>query len=469
MSPKSRKRSRPISEDNRADCPFSITIVAAHNHENRGHASKKRERDGHEHGTAAKSSKKELVQVSPFEPKGKFKSSQSMNLVYTVEPQKQWLDMTRYNSFVLNGFKYSHDEFVYVANDTTIELQKATAKNADGGATLQSTDYWVARILEVRASDELHVYARVYWMYSPDEIPAGTSDGRKTIAGRQPYHGQNELLASNHSKTLVEILPPSGQASCKFWLVDVINVVSVAMKATVHHWIESDDDEVQDALYWRQAFNCRTSQVSSVVLTCKCKTPANPDKTLVGCTNSKCGNWLHYECMMHDALMRVYEQLGIDKPYKSEKKEDPVVKLEHIHEDDTEIKLPQQPLTPTETKEQEHTPLAMDFEGLKVDSDAIQPAKARKGTPKAPTQTPTPTPGPPNPPSQRSVKSTLTKKSRGKKGRNERPYEGLFQASLRMTEGPMAWDITDLRPNIQGGDRTWTERAACLVCKHLID
>ncbi|KAG5953939.1 hypothetical protein E4U57_004994 [Claviceps arundinis] len=449
MSPKSRKRSRPISEDNRADCPFSITIVAAHNHENRGHASKKRERDGHEHGTAAKSSKKELVQVSPFEPKGKFKSSQSMNLVYTVEPQKQWLDMTRYNSFVLNGFKYSHDEFVYVANDTTIELQKATAKNADGGATLQSTDYWVARILEVRASDELHVYARVYWMYSPDEIPAGTSDGRKTIAGRQPYHGQNELLASNH--------------------MDVINVVSVAMKATVHHWIESDDDEVQDALYWRQAFNCRTSQVSSVVLTCKCKTPANPDKTLVGCTNSKCGNWLHYECMMHDALMRVYEQLGIDKPYKSEKKEDPAVKLEHIHENDTEIKLPQQPLTPTETKEQEHTPSAMDFEGLKVDSDAVRPAKARKGTPKAPTQTPTPTPGPPSLPSQRNVKSTSTKKSRGKKGRNERPYEGLFEASLRMTEGPMAWDITDLRPNIQGGDRTWTERAACLVCKHLID
>ncbi|KAG6036180.1 hypothetical protein E4U19_003563 [Claviceps sp. Clav32 group G5] len=449
MSPKSRKRSRPISEENRADCPFSITIVAAHSHENRGHISKKRERDGHEHGTVAKSSKKELVQVSPFEPRGKFKSSQSMNLVYTVEPQKQWLEMTRYNSFVLNGFKYSHDEFVYVANDTTIELQRATAKNADGGATLQSTDYWVARILEVRASDELHVYARVYWMYSPDEIPAGTSDGRKTIAGRQPYHGQNELLASNH--------------------MDVINVVSVAMKATVHHWIESDDDEVQDALYWRQAFNCRTSQVSSVVLTCKCKAPANPDKTLVGCTNSKCGNWLHYECMLHDALMRVYERLGIDKPHKSEKKEDPAVKLEHMQENETEIELPQQPLTPTETKEQEHMPSVMNFEGLKVDSDAVRPTKARKGTPKAPTQTPTPTPGPPNLPSQRGVKSISTKKSRGKKRRTERPYEGLFEASLRMTEGPMAWDITDLRPNIQGGDRKWTERAACLVCKHLID
>lgn len=48
----------------------------------------------------------------------------------------------------------------------------------------------------------------------------------------------------------------------RLYEVDVINVVSVAMKATVHQWIESDDEEVQDALYWRQAFNCRTSQIS---------------------------------------------------------------------------------------------------------------------------------------------------------------------------------------------------------------
>ena len=89
---------------------------------------------------------------------------------------------------------------MYIANDATIELQKATGKNGDGESSLQTTDYWVARILEVRASDELHVYARIYWMYSPDELPPGTSDGKKMIAGRQPYHGQNELIASNHSK-----------------------------------------------------------------------------------------------------------------------------------------------------------------------------------------------------------------------------------------------------------------------------
>ncbi|KAG5984944.1 hypothetical protein E4U55_002526 [Claviceps digitariae] len=446
MSSRSRKRTRPITDENRADCPFTVTMVATPSLEHRDHPSKKRKRNGGENGVVASHGKRELIQVSPFNPKGRFKSNQSMDLVYTVEPQKQWLEMTRYNSFVLNGYKYTHDEFVYIANDATIELQKATGKNADGGSLLQSTDYWVARILEVRASDELHVYARIYWMYSPDELPPGTVDGKKIIAGRQPYHGQNELVASNH--------------------MDVINVVSVAMKATVHQWIESDDDEVQDALYWRQAFNCRTSQVSSVELTCKCKTPANPDKTLVGCTNSECGNWLHYECLLHDALMHVYERLGTELPHKSQKKEESTVKLEHEPESDHE--LSQRPLTPVENKEENRMPSAIDVNGPQENGNHTRLRSRRSGsTFKAPAQTPPP--GPPNSVSRRSAKLSSTKTARGKKMAGEKPYQGLFQASLRMKEGPLAWEITDLRPNIQGGDRTWTERAACLVCKHLID
>jgi hypothetical protein len=46
------------------------------------------------------------------------------------------------------------------------------------------------------------------------------------------------------------------------FVVDVINVVSVTMPAIVNQWIESDDDEIQDALYWRQALDYRTSQLS---------------------------------------------------------------------------------------------------------------------------------------------------------------------------------------------------------------
>lgn len=44
--------------------------------------------------------------------------------------------------------------------------------------------------------------------------------------------------------------------------VDIINVVSVVQPAKVNQWIESDDEEIQDAMYWRQAFDCQTSQLS---------------------------------------------------------------------------------------------------------------------------------------------------------------------------------------------------------------
>ncbi len=87
-----------------------------------------------------------------------------------------------------------------MANEATIERQRAAGTLGSVGPLKKSDDDWVARILEIRAADEHHVYARVYWMYWPDELPSGTLDGKKTVQGRQPYHGQNELIASNHSK-----------------------------------------------------------------------------------------------------------------------------------------------------------------------------------------------------------------------------------------------------------------------------
>lgn len=103
---------------------------------------------------------------------------------------------------LVNGCKYFSDNYIFVANESTIERQKSSLANGDQmGLRLKSDDDWVARILEIRASDEHHVYARVYWMYWPDELPANTLDGKKYVSGRQPYHGQNELIASNHSRS----------------------------------------------------------------------------------------------------------------------------------------------------------------------------------------------------------------------------------------------------------------------------
>lgn len=152
--------------------------------------------------------------------------------------------MTRYRSFVLSNVKYYSGDFVYVYNDKSVEGQEATSEGPQYPGVRELEDCWVAKILEIRALDEYHVYARIYWMYSPDELPQNMHDNERMVSGRQPYHGQNELIASNH--------------------MDVINVVSVAMRAVVRHCEGCDDGPTLHALHWRQALDCHTLQLSSV-------------------------------------------------------------------------------------------------------------------------------------------------------------------------------------------------------------
>lgn len=44
--------------------------------------------------------------------------------------------------------------------------------------------------------------------------------------------------------------------------VDIINVVSVTSQAAVNHWLEENDAEIQENLYWRQALDVRTMELS---------------------------------------------------------------------------------------------------------------------------------------------------------------------------------------------------------------
>lgn len=109
----------------------------------------------------------------------------------------------------MNQAKYFSEGFITVANDDTVAakdpLQKAEKE-------------WVARILEIRASDEHHVYARIYWMYYPDELWETTRDANgQLVKGRQPYHGQNELIASNHSKTPITRAWGQSLTRCLQW------------------------------------------------------------------------------------------------------------------------------------------------------------------------------------------------------------------------------------------------------------
>ncbi|SCV61335.1 uncharacterized protein FFFS_15904 [Fusarium fujikuroi] len=331
--------------------------------------------------------------------------------------------------------KYNTESFVYVAN----ELSKENKKAQDHGLSIykKNKDEWVARILEIRASDEAHVYARIYWMYRPEDLPLGTVDGDKKTHGRQPYHGVNELIASNH--------------------MDIINVVSIEGLAAVDEWIESDTNKVPEGLYWRQEFDYRNSQLSSVELICECQEPASPDKIVLECTNPQCGKFLHEECVSHKILMQVYERLGLDKPNMSQclagKKQEPIV----TH--------PPSPPSPEEKETRPTTDVGSNktYDDLRCkkaahETDCEVGSLVGGRTPFG------------------GIATALAKQAKkgDRKARSKsaglKPYEGLFKATLRMKDGrPISWEILDLRESVIGGVKSWTEDVYCLLCGSVIN
>ena len=92
----SRKRPRPEPEtDNKAECPFTVQWFDPKDKKDQK-KKKRRRTEAEEDESASKLS----LQLSPFAPSGKFRTHDTMDLYYQVNPQKKWTDMTRYNSFV---------------------------------------------------------------------------------------------------------------------------------------------------------------------------------------------------------------------------------------------------------------------------------------------------------------------------------------------------------------------------------
>lgn len=144
-----------------------------------------------------------------------------------------------------------------VANSVTVRRPSNILNRALQNRTLDGD--WLAYILEIRASDENHVYARVYWLYQPDDLPRHQHRGRRCPAGRQPYHGADEVIASNHSKLRGAVV---GCDELTEHPVDIINVISVTGVATVRHWDEGNDSEIHQGLYWRQTIDIRRGELS---------------------------------------------------------------------------------------------------------------------------------------------------------------------------------------------------------------
>jgi hypothetical protein len=148
---------------------------------------------------------------------------------------------------------YTNEDFVWV-------------QPAAHCSTVAEKDFWVARILDVRADDPAHVYAKVSlylpaqfshsssiiliyvlyqvaWLYWPHQLPRVYDPiSKKSSSGARSYHGEFELIASNH--------------------MDIINVICLAGKAPVEHWVEADEERRQTGLYWRQTYSVVSASLS---------------------------------------------------------------------------------------------------------------------------------------------------------------------------------------------------------------
>ncbi|ORY19438.1 hypothetical protein BCR34DRAFT_595405 [Clohesyomyces aquaticus] len=163
---------------------------------------------------------------------------------------------------------------------------------------------WVGRVLEIRANDSLHVYVRVYWMYRPEDL----------ATGRQSYHGEHELIASNH--------------------MDIVCATTIQGKADVLHWVEHQDQTEEldsDQLFWRQTLDVMANTMgakkkkkgpilSTLPKHCIDNTPFNPDQILIQC--SHCEIWLHGPCIEEQAIRDAYQSHNLAYPGEDEKDTD---------------------------------------------------------------------------------------------------------------------------------------------------
>lgn len=187
---------------------------------------------------ASKKRKRGAAAREPMLEENEF--DKNLSTLYTVEPVKWWEDTRRYRKFTskqasthptgTNRQKLTGRHLTLTAVSTeTFRLGDTVWVKPDDSETVDAPlQNWVAKVLEVRAASEAHVFLRIFWMYRPEDIPGG----------RRPYHGKNEVIASN--------------------TMQVIDALTVNGKANMRHWTEDDNDEVLDAdqLFWRQTFDC---------------------------------------------------------------------------------------------------------------------------------------------------------------------------------------------------------------------
>ncbi|CAI6277388.1 unnamed protein product [Periconia digitata] len=196
---------------------------------------------------------------------------------FRIAPKPHWESPSfkRYAKFTVETHHYHVGDIVHIRHDADESTLEAPIEN------------WLAKVLEIRGANSNNVYLRIYWMYRPEDLPGG----------RRPYHGKNELIATND--------------------MDILHARTVNGLADVIQWTEDrENTEILDpvTLFWRQTFDVskRPHLLSQLPKHCIDNTPWNPDEPLVQC--GSCHNWLHASCLQDAAVRKLYKEHNLAYP-----------------------------------------------------------------------------------------------------------------------------------------------------------
>lgn len=136
-------------------------------------------------------------QKSPFEPSGANFPGE-LDQYYRVEPRAEWNAMKKYNNFIskssiemagrdrLIGFKVQGDTY---KNNQVVFVR--TPITPDRKGTDNPEDFWIARILQVRAKDQQHVYALVGLFCCISRVPWTNNSGHLALLASGAPSAQN--------------------------------------------------------------------------------------------------------------------------------------------------------------------------------------------------------------------------------------------------------------------------------------
>jgi hypothetical protein len=140
-----------------------------------------------------------------------------LSVRYEVQPRERWESLRRYKKFTVGDESIATGQCILVKHDDATEDQRMDIRAQ-----------WKAKVLEVRALDQEHVYLRLAWLNRPEDL----------AGGRKSHHGKLELIPTNQ--------------------LDVIDAMAVNGTVEVVKWNDDDDESVMladDQFFWRQTYD----------------------------------------------------------------------------------------------------------------------------------------------------------------------------------------------------------------------